>query len=52
LITVSVEGSLQVSALDLQTLTALARSRVTRSLTEEECRQYLHLEVCPDVESE
>jgi hypothetical protein len=26
---------------------ALGRSRVTRSLTTEECRQYLHVEECP-----
>ncbi len=26
---------------------ALARSRATRSLTEEECQQYLHLDSCP-----
>jgi hypothetical protein len=29
-------------------LTDLARSRVSRSLTTEECRQYLHLDECPD----
>jgi hypothetical protein len=26
---------------------ALAHSRLTRSLTDEECRRYLHLEGCP-----
>ena len=26
---------------------ALARSRLTRTLTPEECRQYLHVEACP-----
>jgi len=33
--------------LDVQELINLARSRVTRSLTQAECQQYLHLEVCP-----
>jgi WD40 repeat protein/DNA-binding SARP family transcriptional activator len=47
LITVGTDGSLQVFVLDLQELMALARSRVTRSLTDEECRQYLHLDACP-----
>jgi hypothetical protein len=28
-------------------LIALAKSRVTRSLTTEECQQYLHVEACP-----
>ena len=29
-------------------LVELARGRVTRSLTEEECRRYLHVGSCPD----
>jgi WD40 repeat protein len=33
--------------LDLADLVELAQSRVTRSLTEEECRVYLHTEGCP-----
>ena len=28
-------------------LMALARARVTRSLTDAECRQYLHVDQCP-----
>jgi hypothetical protein len=31
----------------LDDLITLAKSRVTRSLTEEECRTYLHVEQCP-----
>jgi WD40 repeat protein len=31
----------------LEDLVAFARTRVTRSLTLEECRQYLHVEACP-----
>lgn len=33
--------------LDLEDLMCLARERLTRSLTEEECRQYLHVDGCP-----
>ncbi len=33
--------------LDTERLTALARSRLTRSLTAAECQQYLHLAGCP-----
>jgi hypothetical protein len=32
---------------DIQDLMALARMRVTRSLTSEECQKYLHVERCP-----
>jgi WD40 repeat protein len=32
--------------LKLQDLVALAQSRLTRSLTDDECRQYLHKESC------
>jgi WD40 repeat protein len=34
--------------LRLDDLLTLARSRLTRTFTPEECRQYLHVEVCPD----
>ena len=27
---------------------ALARSRLTRGLTDEECQQYLHVDTCPE----
>jgi WD40 repeat protein len=43
----SVAGTTRIYTLDMQELVALARSRVTRSLTDEECRQYLHLDRCP-----
>jgi WD40 repeat protein len=33
--------------LRLEDIVALAKSRVTRSLTTEECKTYLHLEQCP-----
>jgi hypothetical protein len=37
----------QAYALRLEDLMALARTRVPRSLTDEECQQYLHVEQCP-----
>jgi hypothetical protein len=36
-----------VYLLRIEDLFALAKSRVTRSLTTEECQQYLHMEQCP-----
>ncbi len=33
--------------LDFDELIDIARSRVTRSLTDAECKEYLHVEVCP-----
>jgi WD40 repeat protein len=44
----SVDGTtVRVWALDIDNLLEIARRNVTRSLTDEECRQYLHVEVCP-----
>ncbi len=40
------DGTVRVYLLPIDELTALAKSRVTRSLTDEECQQYLHIEVC------
>jgi WD40 repeat protein len=37
----------RVYALNLEDLVAIAQSQVTRSLTTEECRKYLHTEACP-----
>jgi WD40 repeat protein len=47
LATASPDGTTRVYALELEELVALARERVTRSLTDAECRKYLHVEVCP-----
>jgi hypothetical protein len=33
--------------LNLEDLIAIAQSRLTRGLTEEECQKYLHMEQCP-----
>jgi WD40 repeat protein/transcriptional regulator with XRE-family HTH domain len=47
LATSSLDGSVRIYALDIQDLLSLARQRLTRSLTTEECQRYLHMQVCP-----
>ncbi len=42
-------GTTRVYVLQPEGLLALARSRLTRSITLEECQKYLHTEQCPDV---
>jgi WD40 repeat protein/DNA-binding SARP family transcriptional activator len=37
----------RIWALDIDDLLDIARQNVTRSLTDEECHQYLHLQTCP-----
>jgi hypothetical protein len=41
------EGLLRVYTLDVDQLLAVAYTRITRWLTESECRQYLHVDECP-----
>jgi WD40 repeat protein len=41
------DGAIRPYVLDIDELIELAQSKVTRSLTDEECRQYLYLEACP-----
>jgi hypothetical protein len=41
------EGMVRVWALDIDDLLAIAHQKVTRSLTEDESRQYLHVDACP-----
>ncbi len=48
LATSSVDGAVRIYLLTADELLALAESRVTRSLTREECQEYLHLDACPD----
>ncbi|MCC7019089.1 MAG: hypothetical protein IT332_05010 [Ardenticatenales bacterium] len=43
----SLAGNVYIYTLRLDELIALAHERVKRSLTEEECRKYLHVEACP-----
>jgi WD40 repeat protein/DNA-binding SARP family transcriptional activator len=40
-------GMVRIWAMDLDDLLTIARQNVTRSLTDEECRQYLHIGRCP-----
>ena len=47
LIASSYDATVRGFLLDPDELVALARSRLTRTLTREECRQYLHQETCP-----
>lgn len=41
------DGLIRVYTLDIDELISIAEERVTRSLTLEECRTYLHVEACP-----
>ena len=49
LISSGFDGIARLFALDMDELVTLAQSRVTRSLTTEECKTYLHLDECPEV---
>ncbi len=42
--------TVHVYVLDIDTLLSLAQQRLTRSLTTEECRQFLHLDECPEAQ--
>jgi len=41
-------GEIRVWALDIDDLLEIARRELTRSLTDEECLQFLHVARCPD----
>jgi WD40 repeat protein len=47
LATASMDRTSRVYVLPIEELVAIAKSRVTRSLTREECQQFLHTEECP-----
>jgi len=47
LATVGSGGIIQVYALRIEDLIQLAKARVTRTLTKEECQRYLHIGNCP-----
>ncbi|MFO7622987.1 MAG: hypothetical protein R6V73_01450, partial [Anaerolineales bacterium] len=47
LATAGADGTVRTFALRMDDLIALAKDRLTRGLTDDECRQYLHLARCP-----
>ncbi len=47
LATASFDKTVRLYVLPIEDLVELAQARVTRSLTTEECRKFLHLEECP-----
>jgi WD40 repeat protein len=47
LATAGEDGTSRVYALPIEDLMAIAKSRVTRRLTTEECKRFLHMEECP-----
>jgi WD40 repeat protein len=47
IVVVYASGRILVHPIALPDAIEIARGRVTRSLTDDECRQYLHLEACP-----
>ncbi len=48
LATASRDGTSRVYIVDLDDLVALARSKVTRALSAEECQKFLHQDTCPN----
>jgi WD40 repeat protein/transcriptional regulator with XRE-family HTH domain len=49
LATASNDGTVRIDALALDDLIAIAKSRVTRTLTADECQVYLHMQECPSM---
>ncbi len=47
LATAGADGTIRMYEIELSNLMDLARSRITRSLTDDECRMYFHVDVCP-----
>jgi WD40 repeat protein/class 3 adenylate cyclase len=47
LVTTSRDGTARMYAFKIEDLITLAKSRLTRGLTTEECQKYLHVDVCP-----
>ncbi len=41
------DGAVRIYALPPEDIVSIAQSRVTRTLTQDECRKYLHVEQCP-----
>jgi hypothetical protein len=44
-------GLARIWALDIDDLLGIATERLTRSLTDEQCRQFLHVENCSSSEA-
>jgi WD40 repeat protein len=47
LATAGADGTVRTYALELADVVALAETRLTRGLTDDECRKFLHIESCP-----
>ena len=47
LATAGADGGIRTYTLQLENLIALAKARLTRSLNDEECQKFLHVEQCP-----
>ncbi len=47
LATSSVDGTVRIHIVPVEDLIDMARDRAVRTLTDEECRRYLHVELCP-----
>jgi len=47
LFTTGMDGVIREYTLNIEELVQLAKARLTRSLTTEECKEYLHVEQCP-----
>jgi WD40 repeat protein/DNA-binding transcriptional regulator YiaG len=45
--TASTDGTVRIYIMEIDKLIGLAKSRLTRTLTEAECQKYLHMESCP-----
>ena len=49
LVTAGYDGVVRVWTLDIAELVRIARHRLTRGLTDPECRRYLHQVPCPEL---
>ena len=47
LATAGADGTIRIYTLEIEDLIALAKSRLTRTLTDAECQKYLHMGSCP-----
>jgi WD40 repeat protein len=48
LASLAADGTVRIDVVPIGDLIALARQRVTRGFTDDECLRYLHLDRCPD----